>query len=233
VADSFAALDQRIENEGVLTWEEITAQLRNNYAGVEGQRVRLMMKASQRYGQGDSLGGEWAVRVSRLFARLVKEKPTPGGRIMIPGWFSWSSTIAMGEVVGATPDGRGAGEPISHGANPNVGFRTDSAPTAMAKAIAAIQTGYGNTCPMQLELSPGFASDAEGVAIMASLIKTHFDLGGTLFNVNVIDKDKLLAAHEDPSAYPDLIVRVTGFTAYFAALSPRFRQLVVDRIIAE
>jgi len=232
VADSFAGLAQRIEREHLLTWDEIVTHLRHNYGGPDGPRVRAMMKAGPRYGQGGSLGDEWAVRVSRLFARLVKERPTPGGRIMIPGWFSWSSTVAMGRIVGATPDGRGAGEPISHGANPNNGFRTDAAATAMAKAIASIQTGYGNTCPMQLELSGGF-DDEEGIAKVAALIKTHFDLGGTLFNVNIIDREKLLAAHKDPWAYPDLIVRVTGFTAYFAALSPEFRQLVVDRIIAE
>lgn len=231
VADSFAGLEQRIEREGVLTWEEMVGHLGRSYAGPAGGRVRAMMKSAQRYGQGDSLGDRWAVRVSRLFARLVKERPTPGGRMMIPGWFSWSRTAVMGEAVGATPDGRRAGEPISHGANPNNGFRADGAPTAMAKAVAAVQTGYGNTCPMQLELDAGFACDGEAVAKVAALIKTHFDLGGTLFNVNIIDKDTLLAAHKDPWAYPDLIVRVTGFTAYFAALSPAFRQLVVDRIL--
>ncbi len=129
-------------------------------------------------------------------------------------------------------DDRRAAEPISHGANHNNGFRTDGAATAMAKAIAAVQTGYGDTCPMQLELSPGLTDD-DSVAKIAALIRTHFDLGGTLFNINIIDKDKLLAAHKDPWAYPDLIVRVPGFTAYFATLSPEFRQLVVDRIVAE
>jgi len=232
VADSFAALQQRIERERALTWAEVTAHLRNNYVGREGLRRRAILKNSARYGQGGSLGDEWAVRVSKLFAALVTEKRTPGGRIMIPGWFSWSATIKLGKQVGATPDGRGRGEPISLGANPNNGFRADGAATAMAKAVASVQTGYGNTCPMQLEFSGGLDDD-EGVAKMAALIKTHFDLGGTLFNVNVVDRDKLLAAHKDPWAYPDLIVRVTGFTAYFAALSPEFRQLVVDRIVGE
>ena len=51
------------------------------------------------------------------------------------------------ETIGATPDGRRAGEPISHGANPRAGFRSDGAATAMVKAIAAIQPGYGNTAP--------------------------------------------------------------------------------------
>ena len=66
-----------------------------------------------------------------------------------------------------------------------------------------------------------------------NLIQTHFNLGGTQINMNVLNKDQILAAHKDPSLYPDLIVRVTGFSAYFNRLSPEFRQIVVDRIISE
>ena len=152
---------------------------------------------------------------------------------MIPGWFSWADTIRLGKVVGATPDGRRAGQPISHGANPKPGFRTDGAATAMVQAIAAIQPGYGNTAPVQLELDPGVARTDDAVEMVCRLIQTHFDLGGTLFNVNVVDAARVLEAHKDPSKFPDLVVRVTGFTAYFANLSPEFRQLVVDRIVQE
>ena len=56
--------------------------------------------------------------------------------------------------------------------------------------------------------------------------------GNTLLNINIIDKNTILEAHKDPSLHPDLVVRVTGFTAYFAMLSEDFRQLVVDRILA-
>ena len=232
VADAFAALEQRIEREGALAWPEVALHLRADYAGVEGERVRQMMLNSERYGYGGSLGDAWAQRVSQCFTRLVKQGPTPGGRNMIPGWFSWSSAIGMGQGIGATPNGRKAGEPISHGANPNPGFRDDGAPTAMAAAIAAIQPGYGNTAPIQLELDPGISKEQGGIEKVASLIKTHFDLGGTLFNINVVDAEQIREAHADPSRHPDLIVRVTGFSAYFASLSPEFRQLVVDRIVA-
>lgn len=233
VADSIAALEQRIEREEVLTWEEMHRHLSENYAGADGERVRQMLQHSERYGQGGSLGDEWAVKVSQLFTRLVKEHPTPEGRILVPGWFSWSRTIALGEVVGATPNGRKSGEPIAHGANPHPGFRKDNAATAMAAAVASVQCGYGNTAPIQLEFDPGVSEAEGGIEKVASLIKTHFDLGGTLFNINIIDAGKILAAHKNPELYPDLVVRVTGFTAYFAALSPEFRQLVVDRIICE
>ena len=233
VSDSLAALEQRIEREGRLTWAEVAEHMRTNFVGVAGERVRLMLRHSERYGAGGSLGDHWAERVSRRFTELVKAGPTPGGLNMIPGWFSWSNTIGMGREVGATPNGRKAGEPISHGANPNPGFRRDSAPTAMVKAIAAIQPGYGNTAPVQLEFDPGISKEEGGVERVASLIKTHFDLGGTLFNINVLDKATLMEAHADPSRHPDLVVRVTGFTAFFASLSPPFRQLVIDRFISE
>ncbi len=231
VADSFAALARRVEEQQQLTWSEIAEHLRNNYQGPGGERVRLMMRTAPRYGAGDSLGDHWALQISRLLTRLVTERPTPGGRRMIPGWFSWADTLRLGKQVGATPDGRRAAEPISHGANPQPGFRADGAATAMVRAIAAIQPGYGNTAPVQLELDPGVANCDDAVDMVASLITTHFDLGGTLFNINIVDAEKVLAAHKDPSQFPDLVVRVTGFTAYFATLSPEFRQLVVDRMV--
>lgn len=233
VADSFAALDQRIEREKRITWQEAWKHLENNWAGTEGERVRQMFKHSQRYGQGGSLGDEWAARVARSFTECVRANPTPKGRLIVPGIFSWAQTIVLGKAVMATPNGRFAGDPVSHGANPDPGFRQDGAPSAMAVAIASVQPGYGNTAPMQLDFDPGIRKDEGGVEKVADLIKTHFRLGGTQINMNVMDKETVLKAHEDPSKYPDLVVRVTGFSAYFASLSKEFRQLVVDRIIAE
>ena len=148
----------------------------------------------------------------------------------IPGFFSWSNTLGLGSTVGATPNGRKAGEAINHGANPNGGFRKDGAVSSMCNSIGAIQPGYGNCAPVQLEFDPGIVNDAEGVDKMAAMIKTIMNTGNTLLNINIIDANKILQAHKDPFKYPDLVVRVTGFTAFFAMLTPEFRQLVVDRV---
>jgi formate C-acetyltransferase len=232
VADSFAALEQRIEVERRLTWPEIQCHIDTDWAGSDGERARLMMKSIRRYGSGGSRADEWARQIQRTFTDLVKEKPTPKGYNMIPGLFSWANTIGLGENLGVTPNGRRRGEPISHGANPDPGFRHDGAPTAMAVAIASVQPGWGNSAPMQIDLDPGLAKEGDGIEHVSNLIKTHFQLGGTQINMNILNKEQVLAAHKDPSLYPDLIVRVTGFSAYFNRLSPEFRQLVVDRIIA-
>ncbi len=231
VADSFAAMEQRIEREGKLTFAELDAHLAANYEDEDGEYIRQLLLHSERYGGGDTLGDKWAERVKDLYTGLVRglcDKYT--GVNFIPGFFSWSNTILLGKSVGATPNGRKAGTPINHGANPCSGFRPDGAVTSMCNSIARIQPGYGNTAPVQLEVDPGIGNDEEGIDKMAAMVKTIMNTGNTLLNINIIDTDKILEAHKDPLKYPDLVVRVTGFTAYFAMLSPEFRQLVVDRI---
>ena len=237
VADSFAACEQRIDREKRLTYAELTKYLDADYDCDNGEYVRQMMLRSERYGGGNTLGDAWAVRVSKLWTSLVRDlveqhKDNPKHVNFIPGFFSWSNTILLGSLLKATPNGRKRGEPINHGANPNGGFRKDGAVTAMCNSIAAIQPGYGNTAPVQLEVDPGIANDAEGVGKMCAMIRGILDSGNTLLNINIIDAKKILEADKDPMKYPDLVVRVTGFTAFFAMLSPKFRKLVVDRVRA-
>jgi formate C-acetyltransferase len=231
VADSFAALEQRIVREGVLGWDELYRHIQHDFQDADGERVRWMLHSSERYGQDtDSLGDRWAVKVSRLYTKVVQERPTPAGHKLLPQFYSWADAIAIGREVGATPNGRRAGAPISTGPNPHDGFRADGAATALANAVLSVQTGYGNIDILYLDLDPGIA-DALTVDKVAALIRAHFEQGGTAVFINVIDAETLREAHKDPEAYPDLIVRVAGFTAHFAVLSPEMRQMVVDRVL--
>ena len=230
VADSFAALQQRIEQEKLLTWESVYNALETNYEGQSGAYIRSVLASSNRYGGGGTRAEEWAERISKAFAADVDAMDSNGLKF-IPGWFSWSNTIILGREVGATPNGRRNGEPINHGANPHPGFRRDGAVTAMSNAICIIQPGMGNTAPIQLEYDPGAALDDEAVNKFADYIITICRKGATLLNVNVINANRILEAHKNPAAFPDLVVRVTGFTAYFCLLTDEFRQLVVERIL--
>ena len=228
VADSFGAMSLRIEEEKLLSWEELYEALDSNF---ENERVRLMLNSSPKYCQGGTISDEWAKRITDCWVKNIKAQPMPNGRTLVPGWFSWARSIEYGSKVMATPNGRRAGEPISHGANPNPHFRQDGAPTAQSNGIASVQCGYGNTAPLQIEFDPGVKADEEGVETVCNFIIGHFSQGGTLININVLDGEKLIEANKNPDLYPDLVVRVTGFTAYFASLSPKFRQLVVDRFL--
>ena len=233
VADSLAALQVQCQEKKRLTFAQVKTACAQNFAGKESAIVRSILSSTPMYGSGGSDGDRWAQQVSRDFSEMVATNRTPQGVLMIPGLFSWANTIPLGKAVGATPNGRLAGEPINHGANPHNGFRKDGAFTAAARAIASVQPGYGNTAPFQLELNDTILDREKAIENVAAVILGHFDLGGTLVNVNIVNKEQILEAHADPSKHPDLVVRVTGFTAYFAALSPEFRQLVVDRILSD
>ena len=232
VADSLAAIEQRVIGEKRCTYAQLMRFLDTDWAGPEGEKARRFMLNIDKYGKGGSRADALAQRLSEIFTKTVKAARTPKyGHQMVPGLFSWANTLDYGAVVGATPNGRKAKKPISHGANPNPGFRSDGAASAMSQAIISVQPGYGNTAPMQLEMEPSVSADEGGIEAVIALIEDHFQRGGTLINLNVIDAETLRKAHENPDLFPELVVRVTGFSAYFKSLSPEFRQLVVDRIL--
>ena len=228
VADSFGALSKRVEEEKILTWDEVYEALENNFSD---ERTRMILNSAPKYCQGNTVSDKWAEKLTECWVKNIKGQEMPEGRCLVPGWFSWARTIEYGSKVGATPNGRRSGEPISHGANPNPHFRNDGAPTAQSNGIASVQCGYGNTAPLQIEFDPKLADDEKGIEVIERFVLGHFEQGGTLININILDKEKILEAHENPDLHPDLVVRVTGFTAYFASLSPKFRQLVVDRFL--
>ena len=82
-----------------------------------------------------------------------------------------------------------------------------------------------------IQSDPGMARGEEAVDKICDDILTLFDQGGMLLNINIVNAQQILAANENPDLFPDLVVRVTGFTAYFCLLTPEFRKLVVDRIL--
>jgi formate C-acetyltransferase len=230
-ADSFAAVEVMVEQQKKVSWNRLLWAIQSNWRYDEEAR-RLMMSVPA-YGRGGTPGDRWADRISETFTRLITEKPTPDGHKMAPGFFSWANTMKMGKEVGATPDGRYAHDPISFGTNPNSGRTRGGSlvPTTMSTAIARVQPGYGNPAPFQFDVDPGLVSDEDGVEKFEAIIRAHFNLGGTLINANILDKETIKDAYKNPQKYPDLVVRVTGFSAYFASLSEEFRKLVYNRIV--
>ena len=154
-----------------------------------------MLQASERYGNDtESRGDGWAVKVARRYGELVRENPTPAGFPMMPQFYSWAAAHTMGQVVGATPNGRRAGAPISTGANPHDGARGDGAVTALSNAVLSVQSGYGNIDILYLDLDPGTA-DGLTVEKVEALIRAHFDGGGTAIFLNITDAETVTGEH--------------------------------------
>jgi formate C-acetyltransferase len=231
-ANSFAAIEQRVVNEKRITWDKLYEVLKSNYENAED--VRLMLKSVPQYGAGGTAADRYAKYISTLYTELMHSTPTKMGFTVIPGIFSHGDVYSRGKNLGATPNGRLAGAEISHSADPDPGFLPGggTAPTAKANAVASVQCGYGNSVPLQVDIDARLAKEMGGIENIKALIRAHNKMGGTLININVVSKEKILEAHADPDKYPDLVVRVTGYSAFFKSLSAEYRQQVVDRWLA-
>jgi len=232
VADSLAAIEKFVVIDKKLTWEELQTILKNNWKNAES--VRLMFKSIPRYGSGNSRADYYAKLVADMYTRLMIGTPTKGGFRVLPGIFSHGDVYIHGKNLPATPNGRYDGDPISHSADPDPGFLPGggTAPTAKANAVAFVQSGYGNSTPLQIDMDSKLPKEIGGKEIIKAYIRAHNEMGGTLININVMSKEKILEAHANPDKYPDLVVRVTGYSAFFKSLSKEYRQQVVDRWIA-
>jgi formate C-acetyltransferase len=146
VADSFAAIEQRVVIEKRLTLEELLEHMKNNWAGAE--RVRLMMRSSPRYGSGGSRGDYWAERIAHTFTDLVKSKPTPNGFNVIPGLFSHGD--GPPETAGRHPQrppGRAAHRP-QHQPRPRLCPRRQRRPDLQGQCRGRHPARLGQLCPL-------------------------------------------------------------------------------------
>lgn len=232
-ADSFAAIEQRVVEEKQFSFGRLFELLENDYQ--DGERERLLLKNIERFGTPESRAEYWALKIRDEFVRQCRQSPTPKHHLMIiPGLFSHGDVVMYGKQLPATPNGRKAGEPISHSSEPDPGFAiglNSFSPVLKARAVAKAQAGYGNSAPLHLDIDLDMLNHAGGVEALVTLIQAHEQMGGTLINLNCLQKETLLAAHERPEDYPDLIVRVTGYSAFFASLSREYRQQIVDRFL--
>ncbi|MBR0465114.1 MAG: pyruvate-formate lyase [Clostridia bacterium] len=235
VADSFAAIEKRVVEEKRLTWDELYHALDTNWENAEP--VRLMMKNIERFGAPHSLADKWAVRIRDCFVAACKNGGTPKHNIPVtPGMFSHGDVYIHGAKLAATPNGRFFGDPICHSNEPDPGFARSYntfSPSLKATAVAMVQPGYGNSSPLHLDIDTDMLKKEGGIDALVALIHTHDHMGGTLINLNCLSKQTLMEAHADPSTHPDLVVRVTGYSAFFASLSREYRQQVVDRFLTQ
>ena len=234
VADSFAAIEQRIVRERRLTWKRLYEVLDSDYRDAED--IRLMLRNIPRFGSPNSCAEAWALRIRDTFVTACTATGTPKHNLpIIPGMFSHGSIRELGQKLPATPNGRKAFEPISHSNEPDPGFARglDSfSPSLKATAVAHAQPGFGNSAPLHLDIDSDMLARAGGVEALVALIHAHNRMGGTLINLNCLTADRLRRAHENPDADPDLVVRVTGYSAFFASLSKEYRQQILDRFLS-
>jgi pyruvate-formate lyase len=135
--------------------------------------------------------------------------------------------VYFGSVIGATPDGRKAGMPLSEGISPVQGADRRG-PTAVIKSVAKMDHVRTGGTLLNQKFTPQLLADDAGLDKFVQLVRTYFKLDGHHVQFNVVNAATLRAAQEHPEQYRDLIVRVAGYSDYFCDLG----KVLQDEIIA-
>jgi formate C-acetyltransferase len=146
------------------------------------------------------------------------------------GFYSVTSHIAFGEVTGALPSGRRAGEPLANGLSPVNGVDRFG-PTASLNSVARcnLTRWARNGINVNLKLDKPSLAGETGVQSLAGLIQGYFALGGMQVQMNILDPSVLVEAMKNPASHPWLLVRVSGYSAYFNDLSPQMKMEIMAR----
>jgi len=228
VADSLAAIDQLVFREKQTTMDELLQALEDDFEGHE-RLHQLILNRVPKYGNDEDLPDTYAREVAEIFCQEVARHRNPRGGVYLPGFLSMTNHQAFGKLVGALPSGRKAFETFANGISPSNGWDSKG-PTAALKSAAKLDYLLAtNGVAYNLKFNPGYLQGAEGTANLSSLIRAYFALGGMHLQVNVVDRQTLLDAQKNPQKYPGLMVRVAGYSAYFADLTREVQDEIISR----
>ncbi len=236
VANSLAVIKKLVFEEKKFTTSEVLKVIENNFEGQNGEIIRQIFKNSvPKYGNDDDYVDDIAVEVYETYMDIVEElKNARYGKGPIGGKYyastvTVSANVPAGQDVGATPDGRKAGEPCAEGASPNSG--TDiKGPTSVMKSITKIPTiRMTGGQLLNLKFSPELLVNDSGKWKLVALLRGFSKLKGWHVQFNTISNEILRNAQKNPKDYKNLMVRVAGYCALFTDLDEDIQNEIINR----
>lgn len=217
--DSLTAIKTVIFDRQEATMTELRDALDANFVGYGSLRAKLM--AAPHYGNDDPEADAMGQKVIEAFTDTVaRHAAAHAALIKFPcgvATFSWY--IGIGEGLGASPDGRLAGEPVSSNFSPALGRDLQGIPGAILSYSKMHHERLPAGGPLDLRVSRRLVEGDEGTKRMVALIRSLVDLGGSMMTLTVADTEELRAAQREPEKYESLRVRMGGWCAYFTMLS--------------
>ena len=217
--DSLTAIKTLVFERHEVTMAELCDALDRNFDAFGPLRQKLL--AAPKYGNDDEAADAVARAVMEAFASAVaRHAASHLATVRFPagiGTFSWY--VGIGEGLGASPDGRLAGEPVSSNASPALGRDMHGIPGAILSYSKMPHDRLPAGGPLDLRIARRLVEGDEGTSRMAAVIRSFVDTGGTMMTLTVADTEELRAAQREPDKYRSLRVRMGGWCAYFTMLS--------------
>jgi formate C-acetyltransferase len=241
--DSLLAIQYLVFDKHACTLPELVQALRDNWAGHEVLQAQASYKAPK-YGRDDDEADAVGRRVMELWTEETwKYKTSHTDRQFRPGMLSWNYWIAYSDILPASPDGRPKGRFLSNAICPCDGADTNG-PTANVNSVGKVLggkaadgvgdwAGYVNLLPNgashTITLNPSLLRDPEHRAKFRAFLRAYAENGGTALQINMLNADMLRDAQKHPESYRHLLVRVTGYNAYFTAIGKELQDEIIAR----
>jgi formate C-acetyltransferase len=227
ITDALSSIKTHVYDAKDLSMEEMLSLLEKDFEGDERSR-QLLVNRTPRFGNDDDRADEIALGVFNGFIKMIDGRPNTRGGEHRVNMLPTTCHIYFGSRVGATPDGRRAGQPLSEGISPVQGA-DQKGPTAVLNSITKLDHTLTGGTLLNQKINPSMIDNPAGLEKFTQLVRSYFKMGGHHIQFNVVDKATLQAAVEDPEKYRDLIVRVAGYSDYFCDLSEALQQEIISR----
>lgn len=227
VVDSLMAIETLVFTEKKLSMREFLDVVDHNYENKEDLRQYILNRIPH-YGVNDKNVDKYAAQVSDAIVSACKGITTYRNSILVPGTFTYIENATMGRVTQATPDGRKQGTPLAASSSATAGREIKGPTAAILSATSWDHTPFMGGIVVNLKFAPNQMS-GENEDNVLTLVRTFIERKGMEVQINCISNETLLDAQKNPENYKDLLVRVSGFSAYFTHLPKDVQQEVIDR----
>lgn len=218
ITDELIAIKKAVFEDKIISLKELTEILKKNWQGAE--KLRKIMKDNYpKYGNNDEEVDSIAVDIEKLMSECINNKPNARGGVYRLGFFSIDWIIEYGKKLGATADGRLAGEAVSKNICASIGMDKKGVTGLINSAAKFDYSLISDGTVLDLSIHPSVAAGDEGLDVMLSIIRMYFAKGGFAVHINVIDAQTLKKAQQNPEKYKNLQVRLCGWNVYFTDLS--------------
>ena len=227
-ADTLEAIYRAIYKDKTLMPQELIDALNADFVGYED--IQKMLLFYPKMGNNDDEVDKLASFMTEIFADCLKGRQNRFGGIVRAGTGSAMEYIWSGAKVPATADGRNAGKPFASSFSPSLTAKVSGPLSTIMSFTKFDLTKLVNGGPLTIEIHDTVFRNEEGEKKVAALIKAFFDLGGHQLQINAINRERLLDAQKHPDNYPNLIVRVWGWSGYFNELDKEFQNHIIKRV---
>lgn len=231
VADSLYAINEVVYKKKLYTMDEIIKAIENNFQG-KYEKVRSALLAVPKFGDDSSKEATaWMNKVMNMYNIALDSVPNvPRDGRYSAGYYALTVNTAYGKKTPALPSGRLKGVPLANSITPHYGMeQSDLLSTLNSISGVDFPEHAENGTTVTLTVDSALFQDKKGTENLATLFKTFLTDGGMQLQPNVINRKILEDAYENPEKYPNLLVRIAGYCAYFNELSDDMKKTIINR----